>query len=220
MYDDVPQSKAGQPDPELEELKKLAQSDALKAYAWLRDRTARLKAKLAHFKQNQGRISQKQLKLAKIGLAGLLVALLAVKFVPGVIDRFNGGGDILGTQQTEADFSTLQPAGSQPTAKAFDESVGVAVFKDSLNGAAITVSQQKLPDNLKNNPSELQKLAISLEDKAIINRHDSKKGLVYIAQTQEGGNTVIFNYADLLVFMRSTELIEDQLWIDYVNQLQ
>ena len=216
LYDDVKKPAPGEPDPELEELKKLAQSDALKAYVWLRYRTSALGAKLKHYRSQ---VTPKHLKLAKIGAACLIVGILAINILPGIISRFTGDSDILGTQDT-ADFATLEPGNTEPTDRAFDEEVGVSIYKDNISNVAVTVSQQVLPENLKNNPAELQKLAISLDSKTSINRHETQKGLIYIAETEEETNIVIFNHNNLLVFIRSAAIIDDQAWIDYVNQLQ
>lgn len=215
LYDDVKKPSAGQPDPELEELKKLAQSDALKAYVWLRGKTSVMGNKI---KQFHSRITPKHIRLAKVGAVCLVTAVLGARLLPGVIERFSGDSGILGTQ-TEAGFDTLNPA-EEVSAQVYDQENDVAIYKDSIGEVEITVSQQVLPDNLKNNPDELQKLAISLDDKTTINRHETQKGVIYIATTEAQTNIVIFSYNNLLVFIRSNGLLDDQIWIGYVNSLE
>ena len=216
LYDDVKPKVEGEPDPEVEELKRLAQSDALKAYAWLRRKTAGISAQLRAIR---AKITPKHVRLAKIAGIAAVAAILSFKFVPGVVDRFKGNENTLGETQTAADFDTLNPDGDAPDTT-YDSEVGVSIYKDVIGGVEATVSQQVIPENLKDNPSEMQKLALSLSDKVSSNRYETEKGIIYIATTTKNTNIVIFGYNDLLVFIRSTALVDDQTWIDYVNGLK
>lgn len=217
LYGDFKDPNAGKLDPEVEELKLMAQSDALKLYGWVRKSTAGLRARFS------GVISWLQglnKKLVLVTASVVIVGLVGFKVVPGLISRLTGDGSgILGSSTDgEPSFPVLQPEASESTV--FDDEVGVAITRDQINGVAITISQQVLPEDIKNGTNSVDKLALSLDDKASIDRLETDKGQIYIVKTTANTNTVLFAHEDRLIFIRSIAILDHQDWVAYVNALR
>jgi len=218
LYDDFIDPNADKLDPDVEELKKLAQSDALRAYGFLRRNFTRLVNRLEGFK---GPLAPKRVKLLKVGLISAVVSLALIRLVPGIYSNLTGERDILGdTESISPDFDTLAPSGGQPADAVFDQEVGVAIFRDDIGGLAATISQQPLPADIKDDPAGVEKLAQSLSDTSSIVRHETNKGLVYIVTSTTDTETALFKHQELLISIRSAGQPDAQSWVDYVNALQ
>lgn len=218
LYGEFKDPNAGKLDPEVEELKLLAQSDALKAYAWVRRKLTALNEK---FSKLNFQVTPKQIKLAKIAVVVVAAGTLLVRIVPNIYQNVTEEGGILG----EADpvvptFPVLTTNGAVQEGLVFDKDVSIASYQDEVGGLLATVSQQPMPPAVKADQSGVEKLALSMSDKSIINRYETEKGQIYVVEAQNTAQTVIFGYKDLLIFIRSSGNIADELWVDYVNHLQ
>jgi hypothetical protein len=219
LYSEFNDPHEGKLDPEVEELKRLAQADALRAYGWVRRWLSYIGKKID--KVEAFRVTTKQKKLAKVAIPVLLLAFIGFKTIPSLYKNLTENNGILGESESAGpDFNTLiNPSGSQP-GLVFDQEARVASFKDDIGGFEAVISQQQLPVEVKAKQSGVEQLALSLSDKATINRYETNKGQIYVVEAQNTTQTVIFGYENLLIFIRSTGNIDDQLWVDYVNGLQ
>lgn len=218
LYSEFNDPLAGKLDPEVEELKRLAQSDALRAYGWIR-RT--LTAYGGKFDKLLELLTPKRLKLAR-NLAILLVAGgLVFRFAPGIYSNLTEEQGILGESETASpDFATLIPGDGLEAEPVYDPETESVAYQDTIGGLLATVSQQVMPTSIKAEQGGVEKLALSLSDKSSISRFESDKGQIYVVEAQNRAQTVIFGFEEVLVFIRSSGNINPQLWVDYVNALE
>jgi len=218
LYSEFNDPLAGKLDPEVEELKRLAQADALRAYGWIRRSLAAYGGKFDKFLEQ---LTPKRLKLAR-NLAILLVASsLLVRFVPGIYSNLTEEQGILGESETVApDFDTLVPSDGLDGEPVYDQETSSVAYQDTVGGLLATVSQQVMPPGIKAEQGGVEKLALSLSDKSTINRYETQKGQIYVVEAQNRAQTIIFGFEDILVFIRSSGNIDGQAWVDYVNALE
>lgn len=130
--------------------------------------------------------------------------------------------DLLGAQVAQdVDFEVLEPSEGSVDASRFDAERKIFQFEGAINGEKVVVSQQPLPDDMKNNSFNLQKIALSVPEAEAVNRYEvGGLGLVHIANQTGGGQTVIFSYQDsLLVFITSDTTFPADQWIEYINSI-
>jgi hypothetical protein len=212
-----------------EELKKLIQSDAIRAYGFIRRRVIefihkaqRVFARLWRFKlPSMPRWAVRSLQTAA---ATALLAVVVLNVFPGV-KRFVPGLDnnVLGEGTSRPGFDVLKPAGvtDGDIAIAYDSTKQSASYQQIVNEVRFTVSQQPLPEEFQANPANsIQKLALSLSDKRTINQLESNKGILYVAEAQDGVQTGIFSYENLLFFVKTPSPQPIALWIEFINSLQ
>lgn len=90
-------------------------------------------------------------------------------------------------------------------------------FVTEYNRVTMTISQQKVPDDLNSNPAKLMSLAESVEAGTPI---DTQKGTAYIGTDETTkAQTVVFATDDVLVFIRTDKDLDEQDWKFYINQL-
>lgn len=90
-------------------------------------------------------------------------------------------------------------------------------FVDSINGATIRVSQQKLPESLKQNTDDS---IATLAKGYNANRSFDAGGIkIYIGINTKGQQSLIFTRDSLLVFIVSGQTIPDDAWKDYIAKL-
>lgn len=92
-------------------------------------------------------------------------------------------------------------------------------YVDSLKGASLTVSQQKLPLSAKDNKDFLAKAAESAPGikKAVLT---TKGNAIVATDPISQQQTVVFTTDDVLVFIRTPKLLQDSDWIEYVSKLK
>ncbi|HEX9678998.1 MAG TPA: hypothetical protein VGA08_00010 [Candidatus Saccharimonadales bacterium] len=213
LYDDFKDPNPDRLEADVEELKKLAQADALRAYGWLRrtlhstkNTVARIGGKLIIFK-NRGFL---------LGLTVVLVVFIGFRVFTGSAKETLGETD---TGLATPSFDTLLPESYDESGVKYDPEREVATLQADLNGVSVTISQQVLPEDVKSKPDGVEKLAISLSDKQTINRLVTDKGLAYLVTAESGQQTLIFSHLGLLVFLRSPLTLTDETWVNFVNSL-
>lgn len=92
-----------------------------------------------------------------------------------------------------------------------------AKFDDSIDGIAVSVSQQSLPEDFKSDSeSKLEELAKGFDTTKTI---QAGSGLAYIKETDEGLETIIFKKFDLLIFIRTQDKVSDDSVVQYIDNL-
>lgn len=94
----------------------------------------------------------------------------------------------------------------------------VYIYKDTIDGVAINVSQQHLPDSFKKDTeSKIADLA---------KRYNASTALVtddvsaFIGTSAKGPQSVIFSKGEALVLIKSESVISNQLWTQYLETLE
>lgn len=205
-----------------EELKKIAQADALKAYGWLRQQVAKL-VKLKNRLLLPPRTFLQNHKLSRVTIISLISLVLIGGVAVRVLQKDNDGkSDVLSdTNNQSPDFTTLAPTDQSGLKDVrVDSQRDVVTFQDELAGGIITVSQQPMPADVSKSADGVAKLALSLSDKSTIDQISTDKGVIYIARAETGRQTVVFGFSELLIFITANHTIDNQSWADYINNLK
>ena len=129
------------------------------------------------------------------------------------------------TQLTKGtpDYTTMLPAG-----KSIEDFGGwtrvsptnkdpVFAYVDSLGGSSINVSQQPLPPGFRDDTAEqVSLLAQDFNASQVLTVGDT---LVYIGTSAKGPQSVILTKNELLILIRSSVVISNELWASYVASL-
>jgi hypothetical protein len=92
------------------------------------------------------------------------------------------------------------------------------VFLDRIDGTAIRVSQQELPESMKKDTaSSIAALAKSYNANRTLSVNGTK---VFIGVNTKGQQSVIFARNSLLVLIVSEQTIPDDSWSNYLTQLR
>lgn len=218
LYSDFREDVQLQSDKEIAELKRMAQSDLLRFYGWLRRNLNRAKSVKAYKQVLTEAVSSRPFKrLGSVLAVGAIIAFSTI----GLYRLFqtSTSEEIVNNQPK---FDTLTPSMSEsaPKESRFDHALGAYSFQDELDGSPVTVAQQELPQRIKDDPSQLLLLAQSLSSDRTAAELQSNKGVVYRLMTPDQRQTVVFTYQNLLVFISSAESHNDAVWLAYINTLE
>lgn len=167
------------------------------------------------------KFSKKQLKIAAVCAAILGVSVLAGIIVNNRGDKPIEANDVLSGSSQEPEFDTVLPSGKQENTTSsklgYDPERKVASFTDTIGTANITVSQQPLPEQFKENTDEeVKKVAEGFSANEVINESNPK---AYLGTDVSGAQTVIFHKNNLLIFILSNKQIEKDQWAEYITKL-
>jgi hypothetical protein len=104
-------------------------------------------------------------------------------------------------------FALVSPEGKDP----------VYAYADKLGNVNIRVSQQQLPQNFKDDPSTLTKLA---SDYNVNRTLTAGQTTIYIGRSEKGPQSVIFSQNNLLILISSDGVIADKDWVSYIENLK
>jgi len=93
----------------------------------------------------------------------------------------------------------------------------VYAYTDTIENTPISVSQQPLPEDLKNNATE--QVAELAKKFNAVNKIDGAGTDVYIGTSAKGPQSVIFTKNNLLILMKSQKNIENTAWAEYIKSL-
>jgi len=111
------------------------------------------------------------------------------------------------TEETIGEIVRISPPGNDPAYSYVDEVAGIK----------LNVTQQQLPERFKTNTdSELEKLAKDFQQNELI-LVDSVK--VFHGRSESGVQSLTFVKGNLLIFIRSSQTIEDDTWAAYISSL-
>jgi len=106
-------------------------------------------------------------------------------------------------------WGRVSPAGGAP---AF-------AYSDSLGGVHIVVTEQELPDDFASDlPGHLAKAAKQFNASKKLTTTEGSD--VYVGTSGNGAQSLVTSKNGLLILMRSTATINDQIWSDYVYSLE
>lgn len=109
----------------------------------------------------------------------------------------------------------VPPDGGQKVATVEKNNQKIVTYQDSFAGSSLTITQQKLPDNLKSDPHAITKTdqfksAVPL---------DTPKGKLYIVTNTTGQQWAAMAYGDLLMFFQTNKTIDPDNWYKYISGL-
>ena len=94
----------------------------------------------------------------------------------------------------------------------------VFAYVDKIGNISINVSEQPLPNDLKNDTeSKIEKLAQGFNASEKIKISDTT---VHIGTSANGPQSVIFSKNNLLILIKSDSLISSNQWAEYINSLK
>lgn len=94
----------------------------------------------------------------------------------------------------------------------------VYVYIDTVGGALLNVSQQRLPESFKANTADsVKEMAKAYNATTPLTVSGTT---AYIGTSADGPQSVIFSKNGLLVLIKSDKKIQDTSWISYINSLQ
>jgi hypothetical protein len=166
-----------------------------------------------------------RLKIPKFSLKTFIVISAILLLFGGgfwLVNRDKIG--VLSDQDTviQPNFDALKTTSEDGGSKeaVFDPEKEIYTYQDQLEGNIITITQQPMPDDIKNDTEGIKKLALSLTGAVSIDRLNTNKGVLHLTQEENGSQRGVLGYNDLLLFLTSNQKISAPAWVDYVNGLQ
>jgi hypothetical protein len=152
----------------------------------------------------------------------VVVAGVASQTILSSGTKDDGSKGVLSTQDQKPDFTTLLPDGKESNTVsgdvAYDAQRKVTSYTDTIMGQNVTVSQQPLPEDFKDNPDEkVKKLAEGFSATDVISTSTPK---AYLGTSIKGPQTVIFTKNGLLIFILSNSKIDKHDWAEYITKLK
>lgn len=125
------------------------------------------------------------------------------------------------SSQSKPAYAPLEPDTSSGTVSGaqYDSKRQLYKYNDTYKGASLTISQQTLPDALREDKSKLKDIA-----KASIGateKFDTVHGDVYITTDDSTGmQRMVVAHRQLLVFIQSSKTLSNSDWVTYIQALQ
>lgn len=126
----------------------------------------------------------------------------------------------LSQKKATPSYAPLKPSaeGGTVAGAGYDGKRQMYKYDDVYNGVTMTISQQPLPDNLRSNPKEIQKVAESIGAKEKV---ATTNGDAYISTDDKTATQrVVVAHRQLLVFIQSSKSMTNAEWVSYIQQLQ
>lgn len=152
------------------------------------------------------RINRKTLILSSAGIALLIIVIITTM--------------ILTNSSTSPSYTTFTPNGTSASKLGGWKQVNptdqepIYAFTDTLGGIAITVSQQEVPGQYKNNPGAL------LKEMTKVAYTELGETGAFIGTSAKGPQSIILIKETTLILIKSAATIPDKDWVAYINSLQ
>lgn len=139
-----------------------------------------------------------------------------------LLDKNTGKTEVKGTTTEKSPaFKPLvsnQKTDADNLKQAYDPQRKLVSYNDAFSGAKFTVSQQPLPQKLKDSPAEILKAADTIQAKEHI---ETALGTLYIGTDEQAGvQRTMLVRKDLLVFIQSSKKLDNDTWKYYVETLR
>ena len=129
--------------------------------------------------------------------------------------------EVAGSSKTPS-YAPLTPetvTNGQVSGAQYDNKKQLYKYNDEYKGVSLTISQQPIPDQLRDNPAkiaDIAKTSISATEKILTTNGDA-----YIV-TDEKTNTqrLVLVHRQLLVFIQSYDRLDNVDWLVYIQNLQ
>ena len=159
--------------------------------------------------------------IVKVGPVKWSIAIVTILFFTFGFTLFSSSTkdnpSVQGVSTGEVAVPTFETIEAPNNNTKFDSDKKVASYEDEIAGSKIVVSQQQVPDEEKSNGLFLLKVAQAFN---IQKEFQSDKVDVFIGENQEQQvQTAIFRYKELLVFIQTETIYQNQVLLDYINEL-
>lgn len=163
-------------------------------------------------------------KIMSVIIAVILVNVIAVS----VVKKNNSSNDVKGAvagqdgKSKSPDYKPLLPSGTAANTVSgnfsYDSEKKVTSFSDKIGEEEVTISQQPLPQDFKDNPDG--RVEIFAKNANFNELIQTKSGRAHIGTSIKGPQSVVFHREGLLVFLRSEKKILNTDWVRYIDSLQ
>lgn len=163
---------------------------------------------------------KKHRKYGIYAAAAIVVLLISWTGIQQFSNKPKGAANLAGDAKPA--FKPLVPKADtknqQQLNENYDSNRQLLAYKDAIAGADLVVSQQPLPDDFKHNDGALKSAADSIGAKE---KEDTNKGDLYISTNKRTNQQVaMFKTNDLLVFVRTSKVLDPYYWVKYINELK
>lgn len=160
-------------------------------------------------------------RVSKWALVVVLVAVVVVGTPQLLQYRAQKAKQAAVDQKTAAPaYAPLKPAteAGSVAGAGYDGKRQMYKYDDVYNGVTMTISQQPLPDNLRANPKDIQKIAESIGAKEKV---ATTNGDAFISTDDKTATQrVVVAHRQLLIFIQSSKSMSNAEWVSYIQQLQ
>lgn len=119
---------------------------------------------------------------------------------------------------TKPSFETLVPNEKAKSSVKFDPTRQVASYQDTIQGARVVVSQQKLSEKDLVDPNFLSRTATAFN---LTTEVTTKKGQAFIGVNLEKNTQfAMFTYKEFLVFIQADQSYKNQTIVEYIDSLE
>jgi hypothetical protein len=170
-------------------------------------------SKIKPIQKSAKHLNRREIKIA----IPVLLVLIALPFIFRT-KKANPTTGTLGVSQVEQ-VTPLLPSSNnvKPTDIRKNETTGTLSFIDSFKNVDLTITQQVLPQDLKDNPSKIQEIAASIGAKEAF---DSVYGKAYFATADAPnavGQRVVFATNERLIFISAPSKFDAATWAEYIK---
>lgn len=157
-------------------------------------------------------------------IAATIIFIIAVSVFMPHQNSTNRNSSAAETDHTNPNYQTVLPRGESVSEfggwkrVSPPENDPVFAYVDKIDGVAISVSEQPLPDSFKTDvDNKVADLALKFNATNKINADDTT---VYVGTSVKGPQSTIFAKENVLVMIKSQKKIADASWADYVKSLR
>jgi hypothetical protein len=159
-------------------------------------------------------------------VAGVLIYLIFVNQKPSMQDAVDGKTPFSTALLPKGtpEYKTLLPKGKTIedfggwTRVSPSSAAPVYAYLDKLGASPIRVSEQPLPEGFSDDTEEqVRALAEDLNAKEVISVGDTT---IYVGTSSKGPQSIVFTKNNLLILIRSSIIIDNKLWAEYIDSLQ
>lgn len=162
--------------------------------------------------------------IGSLAVLALVAVIVAGSYMQQPVTESASDNSAPGLTKGTPDYPTLLPAGKNIedlggwTRVSPQNSDPVHTYVDKISNVAINVSQQPLPEKLRNNTNEgIEQLAQGFGANEKITLGSTT---VHIGISAEGAQSVILHKNNLLILMKSSAKIGNSQWVEYIGSLR
>lgn len=169
--------------------------------------------------------SKKQRIIFISSMSALLIGIFSVVYLPDIIDSATNrptAPNTAGSMGSSPTYATLLPGNKDAAHIKWarvspQDSNPVYAYVDTVDGIAINVSQQPIPDSFQPNIDE--KIADLAKNYTATDKISAGSTPIYVGTSAKGPQSVILAKNNLLILIKSTNKISDDSWAKYVESL-
>jgi hypothetical protein len=157
-------------------------------------------------------------------IAATLVFMIATSLLWPHPDNASHESSAADKDNTSPDYQTVLPRGESASEFGGWQRVSppqndpVFAYADNIDGVAISVSEQPLPDSFKGDvDGKMADLAQKFNATDKLSADDTA---VYVGTSVKGPQSTLFTMKNVLVMIKSQKKIADASWTDYVKSLR